>query len=306
MISLEDIREKALTLGWHDVGVTTAQVPEEDAAAYLSWVEQGYHGEMRYMERADQRCDMEDFFPRAKSVVIFVSSYRQETLPFRDDAGLIASYARGRDYHNVYRKRLKKMVAWLEEISSVEGCARGFSDTAPVLERAFAVKAGMGFFGKNNLFIHKKLGSFVLLAGVVTMLEIEGTDIDHGRRKNHCGTCSKCIEACPGEALLAPYRLDARRCLAYHLIESKKPLPRDLAEKNPGYIFGCDICQDVCPHNAKKDLLCDEQFLPGKGRGAYLTEDELVAIQEQPERLHGTPLQRQGAELLRAKFPQKG
>jgi len=302
LFSLDSIREKALELGWDDVGVTEARIPEEDIQAYMSWLEAGSHAEMAYMENTI-RCRPEQLLEGAKSAIIFVSYYKQEPQSFREDAGLIASYARGRDYHNVHKKRLKKFIQWLEERAGQKDIARGFSDSTPILEKALAVQAGLGWFGKNTLLIHRKFGTFTLLSGVLTTLELPVSMLS--MRQPRCGSCNRCIDACPTSAL-TPYQLDANRCLSYHLIEAKKSIPKEISERNPGYIFGCDICQDACPHNFRKKPHESPDFSPERGMGTYLTAERITQIEKTPELLHGSPLNRRGAKgLLHTAYSQE-
>lgn len=295
MITFEEIKSKAFELGWDDVGITPAIIPEEDILAYRQWIAKDNHADLAYMEN-DIRCFPEKLFPGAKTAIIFVTYYKQEKLPFREDAGLIASYARGRDYHHLHRKRLKKFIAWMEEKTQLQNIAKGFSDSTPVLEKALAVQAGLGWFGKNTLLIHRKFGTFTLLSGIFTSLDIPGklTQL----RLPRCGSCTKCLEACPTQAL-QPYQLDAAKCLSYQLIESKNPIPDDIRSKNPGYIFGCDICQDACPHNARKKETHQPDFAPAKGIGNYIDDQLMLELEVTPERLYGTPLQRRGIDGLK-------
>lgn len=289
-----EVRQKALELGWNDVGVTEPVISPENIEAYHSWLQEGLHGDLHYMENTG-RTNAETVFPGAKSALIFVSYYKQEKLPFVKGMGLVASYARGRDYHHVHRKRLKKMIAWLEEKSGQKGIARGFSDSAPVLEKALAVQAGLGWFGKNTLLIHRRFGTFTLLSGLFTSLEI--SDKSLALRLPRCGSCTRCLDSCPTQAL-TPYRLNATRCLSYQLIESKKDVPVEIAQKNPGYIFGCDICQDACPHNLRTAPSATVEFSPTLGMGAYLSDEKIELLKLKPETLHGTPLQRRGVNGL--------
>jgi epoxyqueuosine reductase len=294
-LSFDEILEYALKLGWQDVGITQAILAEEDIASYRTWLAEGYQGDLAYMEN-QMRCDPQQWLPGAKSAILFVSYYKQEKLPFRKDAGLIASYARGRDYHHTHRKRLKRFIQWLEQRVGATDIARGFSDSAPVLEKALAVQAGLGWFGKNSLLIHRRFGTFILLSGLFTTLTLPGSVFE--KRLPRCGSCRRCLDACPTQAFVSPYRLDASKCLSYHLIESKKPLSQEIASRNPGYVFGCDICQDVCPHNVRTPLSSDPSFAPEEGLGNYLSQQTLFKLT--PEALFGTPLQRRGIEGLKS------
>lgn len=296
IISFDEIISVTQKLGWDDVGITQAKIPDEDIAAYQKWLKEEFHADLKYMENGI-RCHPEKLFPGAKSAIIFVSYYKQPALPFKEDAGLIASYARGRKYHNVHHARLKKFIRWLEERSGESNIAKGFSDSTPILEKALAVRAGLGWFGKNTLLIHRKFGTFTLLSGVLTTLEF--SEKLEAPRLPRCGSCTKCIDACPTQALVSPYRLNAAKCLSNHLIESDQDLPQEIASKNPGYIFGCDICQDVCPHNKRKEPSNTPEFSPESGMGAYLSLSKLNALEETPEELYGTPLQRRGIKGLK-------
>lgn len=301
-ISFDEIRQKALELNWDDVGITSAHIPQEDVYAYRQWLEEDLHANLHYMEN-QVRCCPKDLLPEAKSAIIFVSYYKQEPLEFKSNAGLVASYARGRDYHHVHRKRLKKFILWLESKAGMTGIAKGFSDSSPVLEKALAVQAGLGWFGKNTLLIHRKFGTFILLSGLFTTLELPTTSVKN-LRLPLCGSCRRCLDACPTQAFVSPYKLDASRCLSYHLIESKNKIPDEIKASNPGYVFGCDICQNVCPHNARKAPAQASEFSPLKGMGAYLTLDDIDRFEKEPEKLFGTPLQRKGVAGLRDNLQQ--
>lgn len=292
--TVEEIRQKAFELGWDDVGLTTAEIPQEDVESYFSWLAKGYHGNLEYMENT-MRIAPQQLLQGAKTAILFVTHYKQPRLPFQTpNAGLIASYARGRDYHNIHRKRLKRFISWLEGCCGKTGIARGFSDSKPILEKALFVKAGLGWYGKNTLLIHRRFGTFILLSGALTTIEFETkTDVD--TRVQRCGSCTKCLDACPTQALASPYILNANLCLSYHLIESKDPIPEHIVKANPGYAFGCDICQDVCPHNVRPPLSQSSDFNPKTVEEAYISTERLQKI----ENLDGTPLKRRGKEGLR-------
>lgn len=295
-ITFEELQQKAFELGWDDIGVTQATIPQDDIDAYERWLESGYHAELKYMENR-MRTDPTALFPGAKSAILFISYYKQPKVDFQDAGGIIASYARGRDYHNVHRSRLKKFILWLENRAGQKSIAKGFSDSSPILEKALAVQAGLGWFGKNTLLIHRKFGTFTLLSGLLTTLEFSFSAME--MRIPRCGICTKCMDACPTQALVEPYILDGNKCLAYHLIESKRNIPEEIRAKNPGYLFGCDICQEACPHNWRKKDSTTEEFMVDKGMGAYLTLEDINLLAETPEKLHGTPLKRRGIQGLK-------
>lgn len=298
--TFRQIQQKAQELGWDDVGITDAVIPEEDIQAYREWLAANYHADLRYMEN-EIRCHPEEILPGARSAIIFVSFYKQPKEEFSDNAGVIASYARGRDYHNVHRKRLKKFIKWLEETTGQTGLAKGFSDSTPVLEKALAVQAGLGWFGKNTLLIHRRFGTFILLSGIFTTLKLPSTATKQLRLPK-CGSCTRCLDACPTQALVAPYRLDSNKCLSYHTIESKKAIPDEIQAKNPGYVFGCDICQDACPHNWRKPISETIDFRAESGMGNSLSVDKIQSIEQDPAILFGTPLNRRKPQGLKYNF----
>jgi epoxyqueuosine reductase len=170
-LSAEDVRIQALALGWDDVGITSATIAAADQQAYRAWVAEGQHGALAYMEN-DLRTAPGQLLPGAKSAILCITNYKQTKQPLSADAGLIASYARGRDYHNIHHKRLKALIRWLEARTWQTGIAVGFSDSKPLLEKALFVQAGLGWFGKNTLLIHRRFGTFTLLSGLLTTLEL--------------------------------------------------------------------------------------------------------------------------------------
>lgn len=295
-MNFQTIKAKALELGYQDVGITDATIPDEDILAYKNWLKEGFHAKLAYMEN-EIRTAPEKLLPGAKSSILFISYYKQPKLPFKKNAGLVSAYARGRKYHNIHHSRLKKFIQWFEQEAGTTQVCKAFSDSTPILEKALAVRAGLGWFGKNTLLIHRKFGTFILLSGILTTIDVQ--DKVMNMRLPRCGSCTRCLDGCPTGALTKPYLLDAAKCLANHLIESKDPLPAEIAKKNPGYIFGCDICQDVCPHNIRKPTSECKDFSPESGIGAYLNLSDLKEIEKDPEKLFGTPLQRRGVDGLK-------
>jgi epoxyqueuosine reductase len=297
--SLDQIRKAALEIGFDDVVITSPEIPDEDIVAYTEWLEEGNEGELSYM-RNTMRTDPRLLLPSVKSILLFASNYKQPHVPFTENQGVVASYARGKDYHNVHRKRLKKFSAWIkEQYPDEEVKMRGFSDSAPLLEKALAAKAGLGFVGKNTLLIHRKFGTFFLISALLTNLELPYTV--GLKRIPRCGSCTLCIDACPTQAL-SPYKLDASKCLSALLIESKNPIPTWAAKKNPGYIFGCDICQNVCPHNKRSPFSNTKEFSPEEGVGPYVGKAQVEEFAKTPFTLFGTPLKRKGGEGLKENF----
>lgn len=240
---------EALRLGFIDCGITTAD-PVENARQYLSdWIKNGYHGEMKYMkERADLRVDPGKLSNWARSVIMVLQNYYPSGGQEDPSAPVIARYAYGHDYHSAIKKKLKKLLGFIRtEIGFCQG--KIFIDTSPILEKALAQRAGLGWTGKNSLLISKKHGSFFFLGGIITDLELEYNKVPG---KDYCGNCRLCIDGCPTGALVKPHVLDARRCISYLTIENRAGgLPVELKSKFRNRIFGCDICQEVCPWNRK-------------------------------------------------------
>lgn len=249
------VKEKARALGFDVVGVARADEPlEGDHDRYRAFVRDGLHGEMGYLaEDAEvrRRLDTADILEGARSVICVAMRYGRKPADEASDppiAKAIARYARGRDYHNGLRKKLRKLAAFVRTLGSETHPvhARPMSDTAPVLERAWAARAGLGFVGKNGMLIVPGEGSLLLLGEVVTTLALE-PDVPMNER---CGSCTRCLDACPTQAFVRPFVLDPRRCVSYLTIEHRSAIDPELREGVGAHLFGCDDCQTVCPFNA--------------------------------------------------------
>lgn len=242
----ELIRQKALDLGFSFVGISKAERLDEEARRLEQWLHLGYHGKMQYMEHHfDMRVDPRQLVPGARSVISLMFNYFNDKKPTDPEAPRLSNYAYGQDYHLVLKKKLKDLLQYIrEEIGAVEG--RCFVDSAPVMEREWAKRSGLGWAGKNTLIIHPKAGSFFFLAVLVTDLELAPDQAI----KDHCGTCTRCIDACPTDAIAADgYLLDASRCISYLTIELREEIQPTFRGQMENYMFGCDICQEVCPWN---------------------------------------------------------
>jgi epoxyqueuosine reductase len=242
------LKAEALRLGFDRVGVAPAVAPP-DYPRFLEWLGQGYEAGMGYMARhAGVRAHPEELLEGAKSVVVVSLVYGRpgpgSTDPRR---GKVARYARGADYHELFWRRLDALLDWLRA-ERPDARGRAVCDTAPLLERDFARLAGLGWVGKNTMLIDRRLGSFTLLGALVVDVDLEP---DPPHEANHCGTCTRCLDACPTGAFAGPYRLDARKCISYWTIEHRGPVDDDFADRLDGWVFGCDVCQDVCPWNRK-------------------------------------------------------
>jgi epoxyqueuosine reductase len=248
----------AKELGFLDIGIAKAGFLEEEAPRLESWLNQHYNGEMAYMANwFDKRLDPRLLVEDAKSVIVLSYNYYTDAQQVAD-APKISKYAYGEDYHLVIRKKLNELIARMrEQYGDIHG--RGFVDSAPVMERAWAEKAGLGWNGKHTLLINKQKGSFFFLAVLITDLEIEP---DAPMNTDHCGTCTRCIDACPTDAIVQPWLLDASKCISYLTIELKESIPDEFKGKTQDWMFGCDICQDVCPWNRFSKPHIEPAFLP--------------------------------------------
>lgn len=240
------IKQKARALGFDFCGISKADFLEEEAPRLEQWLARGMHGSMQYMaNHFDKRLDPRQLVPGARSVVsLMMNYYPEKDLAKEQPEGYkLAKYAYGEDYHFVLKRKLKELLYELQErVGQVEG--RVFADSAPVMERAWAARSGLGWNGRHTLLIHPKAGSYFFLAELICDLELE----PDGPIRDYCGTCTRCIDACPTEAI-TPYQVDANRCISYLTIELKEAIPPAFSGQMEGWMFGCDICQEVCPWN---------------------------------------------------------
>ncbi len=244
----ELVRRLGRSIGFDLVGIAHA-APPATAAHYRDWLAAGYAGTMAYLARhAELREDPRRLLSGARSVICAVLSYRRPEETSAGPAtlsGRVAQYARGADYHVVLRRMLRDWVGDLRTHLDEPFEAREFVDTGPLLERALGAAAGLGWIGKNTLLLHQRLGSFVFLGEIVTDLELDAD----APQTDHCGTCTRCLDACPTRAFPAPRVLDATRCIAYHTIENRGAIPAEIQPALGEWVFGCDVCQEVCPFN---------------------------------------------------------
>ncbi|UCE03107.1 MAG: tRNA epoxyqueuosine(34) reductase QueG [Candidatus Latescibacterota bacterium] len=257
----ERIRAQAREAGFQFVGVVTADRAPQ-AELLNVWLERGMHGTMTYMEDPDgRRADPRAYVPWARTLVIVaLSYYTPQPLSLARERGAISRYAWGRDYHGEVRARLERLRAALEELSP--GCrTHPFVDTSPILEKGLAEAAGLGWRGKHTNLLRKRQGSWFFLGGLATDLDLR----PDAPARDHCGTCTACIDVCPTRAIVAPYVLDARLCISYLTIERRGPIPRSLRPQIGNRIFGCDDCQDVCPWNRFAQVTPVEAFQPRDG-----------------------------------------
>jgi epoxyqueuosine reductase len=265
MLSLEErLKGQARRLGFDLVGIAAA-AEADDFGHLCAWLEHGYAGAMGYMHRhAEARRHPGSILPEVRSVIMVGLNYKPAEEP-PAGAARVARYAQGADYHDVLRQRLKQLLAWLHgEAPTCRG--RAVVDTAPLLERDFARRAGLGWVGKNTMLLNKELGSYLFLGALLVSLPLRS---DAAHVHSHCGTCTACLDACPTGAFVGPGQLDARRCISYLTIELRDSVPAELRPQLGDWLFGCDVCQEVCPWNRKAP--------PGR-EPALAPRPELVAV----------------------------
>lgn len=253
------IKQEAARLGFDHCGISRAGFLEEEAPRLEQWLKSEMHGKMQYMENYfDKRLDPRLLVDGAKSVISFVLNYFPEEKQ-NPSAPKISRYAYGTDYHTVIKEKLKELIFFIKEnIGEVNG--RAFVDSAPVLDKAWAKKSGLGWVGKNSNLLNKEMGSFFFIAELITDLDLE---YDEPHVQDYCGTCTRCIDACPTDAIIKPYVVDGSKCISYFTIELKEEMPAGV--DTDGWAFGCDICQEVCPWNRFSKPHKEEKFKPAAG-----------------------------------------
>ncbi|MFH1017984.1 MAG: tRNA epoxyqueuosine(34) reductase QueG [Pseudomonadota bacterium] len=279
-VLVRNLKEFARSIGFDRVGITSAEPPEH-YPNYLDWLQRGFAADLRYLKRADRvakRGDLGKVLDGARSVIVGAVSYAPragDTLPGcppRTDARF-ARYGWGADYHKAVKERLEILAGWIASRVQKDFRYVAHVDTGPVMERSLARRAGVGWVGKNALVMSEETGSYIVLGELVTTLDLPNDTPATDR----CGTCTKCIDACPTQALVEPYLLDANRCISYQTIENRRgPLPSAVSEKLSGWVAGCDACQEVCPWNLEPVSHRLEIFSPRPHSGLSL--DQLIAL----------------------------
>jgi len=256
------IKQEASLLGFAACGIAPAGKLVDEEIRLNKWLQKGYHAGMDYMQKyEDLRLNPELLVENAKSVIIFLYNYYPSEMMDRDSSYLISAYAYGHDYHDVIREKLNILIAKLKD-QVPEISIRGFVDSAPVLERALATRAGLGWIGKNSMLISKKNGSYFFICELITDLELE---YDQPMGGDYCGDCSRCMDACPTGAITDLRVVDANKCISYLTIENKGEIPEAFKGKYEKWIFGCDICQQVCPWNRFSSPHNEPAFTPAPG-----------------------------------------
>jgi epoxyqueuosine reductase len=295
-----EIKSRARALGFDACGIAPA-ADHPELRFYREWLDRGYAGEMAYLHRtAERRADVRNVLPSARTVIVTATLYNTDR-PYSTECAdpgraQIARYAWGDDYHDVIGARLGLLLAWMREQSPEPFDARAYVDTGPVQERVYAQHAGVGWIGKNTCVINPELGSWVFLAAIICSLPL---DVD-APSLDQCGTCTLCLEACPTEALVAPGVLDSARCISYLTIELRGDIPEGHRAAAGSHVYGCDICQEVCPWNAVAPQSADPAWQP---RAAWDRVDLLTLSRQSDDELtvalRGSPMKRTKVQGLR-------
>lgn len=292
-----EIIEYAKELGFNLIGFTRAKVDSQAIQYFNQWLKKEYAGEMEYMQKEAPREDLNFLLEGAQTVISLAINYYHEQPALSKDAGRVARYAYGRDYHKIIAKKLKRLREFIQ--SKIDNAnIKGYVDTGPVLERALAEQAGLGVIGKNSCLITEEYGSWVFLAEIITTLDLVDETTTTPAPFSKCGPCTLCMKMCPTQAIVAPGVIDARRCLSYLTIENKEEIPEEFKKKikETKRIYGCDICQEVCPQNKKSQKqTATKEFLEPKIAGDELGFAQILNIKDEEQFLQkfaGSPCMR--------------
>lgn len=285
------IKTQARALGFLDVGIARAEHMDEEARRLENWLNQNYHGEMDYMEdHFDLRVDPTKLLPSTKSVISLTYNYYTDEKQEDPSAPKVSMYAYGRDYHKVIKKKLHKLIDIMKErVGSIE--AKAFVDSGPILERDWARRSSLGWIGKHTLLISKQKGSYFFLCEILCDLELE---YDLPLQKEYCGTCTRCIDACPTDAIAKDgFSMDGSKCISYLTIEKEGEIPKEFKDKMEGWVYGCDICQQVCPWNRFSKPHTELRFLPTPELMRMKKKDwEELSMETYDAIFYGSPLKR--------------
>ena len=291
-VSSQLIKEQAQRLGFEKVGIVPAAPLLEEGSHLRQWLERNYHGNMTWMARnPEMRSDPGVLFPGARSVVVVALNYftdaEHDSSP---QTGKISRYAWGDDYHDVISSKLKSLLSWIQE-QFPQAQGKVCVDIQPMMDKAWAQRAGLGWIGKHTNLITPEYGSWVFLGELILDIELE---FDTELVEDHCGTCTLCIDACPTEAITEPYVLDSNKCISYATIELREPtIPADIGERLEGWLYGCDICQDVCPWNRFQQVTSESRFQPRDGNvNTPLSELLDLSQDAYAERFRGSAIKR--------------
>lgn len=260
-VDTQAIKERALSVGFHKVGIIRAEPLAAEAPRLKEWLARGYHGAMSWMARdVEKRLDPRELFPEARSIIVVaLNYYTPEQHHENSNSGKVSRYAWGDDYHDVLKTKLQSLLSWIREQEPL-AAGKICVDIQPTLDKAWAVRAGLGWLGKHTNVITPEYGSWVFVGELLLNLELEP---DVAPVEDHCGTCTLCIDACPTQAITEPYVVDSNKCISYATIELRTPeLPETVQQGLSGWLYGCDICQDVCPWNRFEQKTDERQFAP--------------------------------------------
>jgi epoxyqueuosine reductase len=288
----ELIRQRACFEGFDKVGIVRCERLDEEGRRLAEWLSRGFHGEMSWMQRdVEKRTSPIEIFPNARSIIVVALNYftptKHQNTP---NTGKVSRYAWGDDYHDVVSKKLHALLQWIKEVVP-EAEGKVCVDIQPIMDKAWAVRAGLGWLGKHTNVITPEFGSWVFIGELLLNLELT---YDTDRIEDHCGTCTLCIDACPTDAITEPYVLDSNRCISYATIELRTPdLPKTIEENLSGWLYGCDICQDVCPWNRFEQRTSETRFEPRGGNvDAVLTDVLGLSADEYAQRFRGSAMKR--------------
>ncbi len=286
------IKQKALEIGFDKVGIVPIEILTQESEYLAQWLQKGFHADMKWMEREpEKRTDPNLIFPEAKSLIAVALNYYTPNQHELDETkGKVSRYAWGDDYHDVMQKKLRELLDWIKsEIPDADG--KLCCDIQPIMDKAWAVRGGLGWIGKHTNLITKDYGSWVFLGELLLNLEL---DYDIFVEPDHCGNCTACIDACPTNAIVAPYIVDSKRCLSYATIELRAPkLPNDIVNDLEGWLYGCDICQDVCPWNRFQIETEEIRFAPRENNvSPDLHEVLSLTHDEYAEKFRGSAMKR--------------
>lgn len=288
----QKIKVRASELGFSGIGIVPAAALDNEGRRLNEWLENGFHGTMAWLEREpEKRSDPRILFPGASSVIVLTLNYYTEHEHTNEpDHGKISRYAWGDDYHDVMREKLKELLAWIKtEIPEIDG--KVCVDTAPMMDKAWAVRAGLGWQGKHSNLITTEVGSWVFIGEIILNIEL---DYDTNVVADHCGSCTACLDACPTNAIVEPYVVDSRKCISYATIELRdEVLPAEISSNLEGWFYGCDICQDVCPWNRFEKPTNETRFGPRNGETSIDLNEVLTFTAEiYAERFRHTAIKR--------------
>jgi len=288
----ESIKRRARFEGFDKVGIVSAAQLQEEGQQLKDWLDRGYHGRMTWMQRdVEKRTDPRQVFPTASSIVVVALNYcTPDKHQTRAATGKVSRYAWGDDYHEIVGTKLRSLLGWIKE-QWPDADGKVCVDIQPVMDKAWAVRAGLGWLGKHTNVITPEFGSWVFIGELLLNLDLE---YDGDRVEDHCGTCTLCIDACPTQAITEPYVLDSNKCISYATIELREPeLPTSIEENLSGWFYGCDICQDVCPWNRFEQITTESRFAPREGNvNAELSDILELSPQTYAERFRGSAMKR--------------